>query len=67
MFTARSSREISELNDLIASSCTGFGMTFAIKIPVSVLKINRLYLLVLDRSSLSLEDCTGDTDMKLRY
>lgn len=38
--------EISKSNDLIASSCAGFGINFAVKVPVPALKENRQYLLV---------------------
>lgn len=41
-------------------------MTFAIKLPVSSLKKNRLYLLVRDRSSLSLVSVSFDHGLVIR-
>lgn len=67
IFIERSSRDIKMSNDLIASSCAGLGMTFATKIPVSVLKVNRQYLLTEDLSSLSFANWSVGTDVIIRY
>lgn len=60
--------EISKSNDLIASSCAGFGINFAVKVPVPALKENRQYLLVRTDHHLVWKIAPGGlTNEKTRY